>query len=112
MCLRCNSCRKRFGGSRPRDDLQRTRYLNFSLDSRPTPHHIRLTDKGVRAFSIRERGPLFAGEKEMNELVRPVTAKFDPELFDALQESARRNRCSLSDVVRQSVVEHLEHIDH
>jgi hypothetical protein len=58
-------------------------------------------ERGARLFSCLE--------KRMNELVQPVTAKFDRELFDELRESARRNRCSLSEIVRLSMLEHLEH---
>jgi hypothetical protein len=43
----------------------------------------------------------------VNELVRPVTAKFDPKLLDELRESARRNRLSVSDVAGQSVLDRL-----
>jgi hypothetical protein len=44
----------------------------------------------------------------MNQLACGQCAKFDAELFDELRDVARRNR-GLSDVVRQSVVEHLKH---
>ena len=43
----------------------------------------------------------------MNALVRRVTAKFDPELFAELQETAREQRLSMSDVIRQSVLAHV-----
>jgi hypothetical protein len=63
-------------------------------------------DKGSAAHVA---APLFVLERmyTVNEFRRPVTAKFDPKLLDELRESARRNRLSVSDVVRQSVLDRL-----